>query len=371
MLRKNFPKTFSASSNSFICPDLDKNERCLNRCQSSKNDCINVCDENDYTCSSRCEAEFFDCRYACPCEEGCPVGCVECSNAVCNEREFLFILNYWRANEDVGYLLNLKTEEISYATVNYNSLSIDDSCYAFLGDKHFLLRGSMNPHQILTFESETCSLREHGVLGTSHVDGMYGSCAAYNEIAYLCFDENGVDQRGCQGFDGNDQIRVKQKSTHAHDWSSMAVYDGRMWVVGGCESSGCYNHVEFFDGNSWQLSVPHPDSTIWADSGELSQAQKFSYGVNAGVIVNGYAYIGKDVLDKAKLEPSEFSAYSLGNDPDDTTLWLYYSPMITDISAYAYQLTVKMDQRNELLTELGVEDIGLVAEEVRAVNERT
>ena len=35
------------------------------------------------------------------------------------------------------------------------------------------------------------------------------------------------------------------------------------------------------------------------------------------------------VLDKAKLEPSEFSAYSLGNDPDDTTLWLYYSPMIT------------------------------------------
>ena len=27
-----------------------------------------------------------------------------------------------------------------------------------------------------------------------------------------------------------------------------------------------------------------------------------------------------------------------------------------------------MDQRNELLTELGVEDIGLVAEEVRAGN---
>lgn len=241
------------------------------------------------------------------------------------------ILNYWRAQEDIGYLLNLETEEISLATVNYDSFSIDDSCYAFLEDKHFLLGGSLNPHQILTFENETCSLREHGVLGTSHVDGMYGSCAVYNQVAYLCFDENGVDQRGCQGFDGTDQIRVKQKSTHAHDWSSMAVYDGRMWVVGGCESSGCYNHVECFDGNSWQLSVPHPDSTMyghlvlgddnglytisdvanygeigfrygvrifdgnsWTDLGELSQAHKFSYGVNAGVIVNGYAYIGKE-----------------------------------------------------------------------------
>ena len=118
--------------------------------------------------------------------------------------------------------------------------------------------------QIVTIDVDGCELRTTGLLEVQHMDGMWGSCAVYNDLTYLCFDEEGVDEFGCQTFDGSNQNVIDAKSNSAHDWSSMAVYDDKMWVVGGCgvETSGCHNIVEAFDGNSWSVSVPHADGAL-------------------------------------------------------------------------------------------------------------
>ena len=74
-----------------------------------------------------------------------------------------------------------------------------------------------------------------------------------------------MDEFGCQTFDGVNQNVIDAKSSVAHDWASMDVFDNRMWVVGGCETfggAGCHNIVEVFDGSSWTVSVPHPDSRL-------------------------------------------------------------------------------------------------------------
>jgi hypothetical protein len=117
-----------------------------------------------------------------------------------------------------------------------------------------------------------CELREIGYLQVPHIDGMWGSCAVYNDVTHLCFDEEGVGAKGCQTFDGNNQGIIDAESNSAHDWSSMAIYDNKMWVVGGCSAVefGCHNIVEAFDGHSWSVSVPHAENRV------RFQIQKFN-----------------------------------------------------------------------------------------------
>ena len=118
--------------------------------------------------------------------------------------------------------------------------------------------------QIATIDVDGCELREIGILETQHIDGMWGSCAVYNDVTHLCFDDEGEGETGCQTFDGNNQGVIDAQSNSAHDWSSMAIYDNKMWVVGGCSvgESGCHNIVEAYDGNSWSVSVPHADAAL-------------------------------------------------------------------------------------------------------------
>ena len=161
--------------------------------------------------------------------------------------------------------MNLSTDEISFSSIDYHGIDIDDTCYAFMKGQHYIIGGYLRPHMILTLEVDKCELTEQGNLEIQHIDGMWGACAVYNDVAHLCFDEEGVDMFGCQTFDGTNQNVIDARTQYAHDWSSMAVYNNKIWVVGGCDSwsnGGCHNHVESFDGSSWSLSAAHPDSEL-------------------------------------------------------------------------------------------------------------
>ena len=175
------------------------------------------------------------------------------------------ILNDWMSDENIGYLVNLRNDEISFASIDYKNLDIDDSCYSFMNGQHYIIGGYDHPRLILTLEVDKCELTEHDMLGIQHVDGMWGACAVYNDITYLCFDESGVDMYGCQTYDGYSQNLIEARTQYAHDWSTMAVYNDEMWVVGGCENGGafgCHNRVESFNGSSWSLSIDHPDRQL-------------------------------------------------------------------------------------------------------------
>ena len=244
---------------------MDKYEICTTNCGAELDTCKENCYHADYTCPSRCEAAFVDCKYACPCDRECPNGCSGCSNPVCQASDYLLILNDWQAWDNQAFLLNLSTDQISFATMNFNEIDFDDSCYAFMKGQHYLLGGYFNERQISAVDVDGCELQEIGILEIPHIDGMWGSCAVYNDVTHLCFDDEGVGEKSCQTFDGSNQAVIDAKSNSPHDWSSMAIYDNKMWVVGGCGVSdygACHNIVEAFDGNSWSVSVPHADGAL-------------------------------------------------------------------------------------------------------------
>jgi hypothetical protein len=76
-----------------------------------------------------------------------------------------------------------------------------------------------------------------------------------------------IDAYSCQTFDGENQGLIDARSTYPHDWASMAVYDDKMWVVGGCDPTGfsCGNTVEFYNGESWQIGTNHPHADIYGN----------------------------------------------------------------------------------------------------------
>ena len=150
-------------------------------------------------------------------------------------------------------------------------------------------------------------------------------------MAKLCFYEDGVGSRDCQTFDSEGEIGTFSETTYPHDWSDMAVYDDKMWVVGGCDPddfSKCHNHVEYYvEGDySWQTGSAHPSSQIyggvvlgdasgvytfggrgsnnarsvfrmrngsWSFLGQMSEAAAYSYYFTSGKIVGDYAYVGE------------------------------------------------------------------------------
>ena len=75
------------------------------------------------------------------------------------------------------------------------------------------------------------------------------------------------DAYSCQTFDGENQGLIDARSTYPHDWSSMAIYDDKMWVVGGCDPDAysCGNTVEYYDGASWHISQNHPHQEVYGN----------------------------------------------------------------------------------------------------------
>lgn len=198
-----FPKMNSLSIPSEIiqatpppgCPDLDKNEICNSQCASDRNECLNFCTPDDYSCPSRCDAAFLECQVSCPCGNECPQGCAGCANPICTASEYLLILNTYAADDNLGFLVELDTDAISFASIDYNSnvFEIDDSCYAFVKGEHWILGGYYVERQMIKFEPDNCKLTlQQSFLAVPHTDGLYGSCAVYNDVAHLCFDEGGV-----------------------------------------------------------------------------------------------------------------------------------------------------------------------------------
>ncbi|CAG5113029.1 Oidioi.mRNA.OKI2018_I69.chr2.g7179.t1.cds [Oikopleura dioica] len=221
------------------------------------------------------------------------------------------------SDENIGYLVNLRNDEISFASIDYKNLDIDDSCYSFMNGQHYIIGGYDHPRLILTLEVDKCELTEHDMLGIQHVDGMWGACAVYNDITYLCFDESGVDMYGCQTYDGYNQNLIEARTEYAHDWSTMAVYNDEMWTI---------TNVGQLNQNLW--AVQKFDGLTWTKIGELSESHSTVSTITSGKIINGFAYTGKYYLDKVKMDEEDYSATNLGKDPDGSSFVLYYAPML-------------------------------------------
>ncbi|CBY34294.1 unnamed protein product [Oikopleura dioica] len=347
------------------CPDLDKFEICTSKCASELNSCKAACDPEDYSCQSRCDAFALDCNSSCPCGDYCPNGCSGCSNAACEVNEHVLIINHLQLYDNEAYLLNLATDTLSRARINgWSSLGTDteDSCYSFMSGEHWFLGGYENPRMIAKLNIENCEVKpEQNFLPFSHLDGIWGSCASYNDVTYLCFDEDGVDVYGCSTFDGESQTVISAKSNYAHDWADMTVFDDKMWVVGGCDPEiyGCHGETESFDGNSWAVAAAHPSGAIashlvlsdgyalytisgrgglqqdvfmfknnvWTLLGKLTENHADASFLSSGRIVGEYAYLGENSLEKVKLSETDFSAINLGSGPD-ANLNLYYAAFI-------------------------------------------
>ncbi|CAG5112316.1 Oidioi.mRNA.OKI2018_I69.chr2.g6543.t1.cds [Oikopleura dioica] len=224
------------------CPDLDKFEICTANCTTALDSCKDACNPVDYSCPGRCDATALECNSSCPCGNDCPNGCQGCANAVCSAEEYVLIINHYHLYENEAILFNLGTEQFSRASINgfieYN-YDIEDACYSFMKGEHYFLGGYENPRAIAKFNIDTCEVKPgtgwDDILEIGHMDGVYGSCANYNDVTYLCFYEDGIDAFGCTVFDGENQKLIDAKSQHPHDWADMTVYDDKMWVVGGCD----------------------------------------------------------------------------------------------------------------------------------------
>merc|ERR1712131_200932 len=93
------------------CPDINLARECENNCGSDMVECLEDCGE-DNVCSSSCYREQVICMDSCPCHADCPMGCKNCSNAICENKLALVIYNLgvsqfspftiFRANESVS-----------------------------------------------------------------------------------------------------------------------------------------------------------------------------------------------------------------------------------------------------------------------------
>ena len=161
-------------------------------------------------------------------------------------------------------MIELATDTHKLSSFTYNDLffDIEDSCYAFMKGEHWFLGGYYNERLIAKVNLGGCKIEpEQKVLAVTHVDGFYGSCAVYNDLTHMCFDSNGVGIDRCQTFDGEEggQAVLPNRSNAPHDYAAMAIYDNKMWVVGGCDTyNDCHNIVESYDGSAWTAAPNIP-----------------------------------------------------------------------------------------------------------------
>ena len=183
------------------------------------------------------------------------------------------ILNTYAGMDDQSFLIELATDTHKMGNFNYNMAihDIEDSCYAFMKGEHWFLGGYYNERMIAKVNLGGCAIEpQQKLLAITHVDGFWGSCAVYNDLTHMCFDANGVGADRCQTFDGEEggQAVLPSRSNSPHDYTAMAIYDNKMWVVGGCDPNGfdCHNIVESFDGSAWRVAPSLPVSEIYAQT---------------------------------------------------------------------------------------------------------
>ncbi|CAG5110246.1 Oidioi.mRNA.OKI2018_I69.chr2.g4663.t1.cds [Oikopleura dioica] len=236
-----------------------------------------------------------------------------------------------------------------------------------MGGEHWFLGGYYNNQLIAKLDLDECSIyRQQQQLSIPHTDGFSGSCAVYNDAAHLCFDDRykAVGPKKCQTFDGENESVLPVESNAGHVSAAMAIYQEKMWVVGGCESedlSTCHNSVEFFDGNAWTQSARFPEAMIlahivladenglytiagwhvsqrdvymfknteWKFLGKMSESTANSKYFTSGIIAPGsFAYAGENSIEKIYLNEENFSSTDIGKPEDGNDMQLEYATMI-------------------------------------------
>lgn len=110
----------------------------------------------DNSCQTRCQGTWLDCLSDCPCNTNCPEGCSNCPNPICNHGlNNLMILNDDWSAYNFGFIINTSSEELERMEVNYNDLSIEDSCAANYRGEIWILGGWINEKLVAKFKDNT------------------------------------------------------------------------------------------------------------------------------------------------------------------------------------------------------------------------
>ena len=74
------------SAQSQSCVDADLSIRCMDRCYTVQQSCM----ESAFIETSKydCYSGLTECVNACPCQKGCPNGCNQCNNSICECKNF-------------------------------------------------------------------------------------------------------------------------------------------------------------------------------------------------------------------------------------------------------------------------------------------
>ena len=198
--------------------------------------------------------------------QGCPEGCQGCPNPICGNnsaKKHLFAIDERMGDYNKGMHWNSETEEIEFRNFNYDyswQYDIEDTCYAMMNGEHYLLGGWYNKNAVAKIED--CAVQKQDVeLEYEFVGGMFGSCAEYQGKIMTCFDGKAGTSRECQIFDGENQTRIEHLASRGHDWADLALHEGQLVTVGGCDNDGsyeeknCHGVMEVFDDNTgWSLT---------------------------------------------------------------------------------------------------------------------
>ncbi|CAG5081589.1 Oidioi.mRNA.OKI2018_I69.PAR.g9919.t1.cds [Oikopleura dioica] len=339
-------EVFQSEIMSLKCVDADLGKACADTCQVKIDECLEFCD--DPNCNSRCQGQWLDCLAACPCYSGCPDGCENCPNPICQgPSEHLFIIDVRMEEFNKGMHWNSDTGEVEFRNFDYQvnqGFDIEDSCYAMMNGEHWLLGGWFNPDAVAKIENCQIS-RQASTLEFPFHGGIFGSCASFRNKIYTCFDGRENRTRECITFDGKTQEIAAGQTTRGHDWSDLVVHDDELVTVGGCDGDGenCHGVTEIYgrdDGwvsHSWADFPVHEltnhamvsdskgiiiitdssyDNTIyhldflpnnvyrWATLGQLRES---AFNVSATSIL-GDVFIGYNNLERIRIDEREISA---------------------------------------------------------------
>ncbi|CAG5099962.1 Oidioi.mRNA.OKI2018_I69.XSR.g16774.t1.cds [Oikopleura dioica] len=166
----------------------------------------------------------------------------------------------------VGYNLNMATNSIQVANVNYEhpvDFSMEDTCtVVFHGKTHFF-GGFRNPRRFATLQNCRVVPNSYG-LRYPHIDGIYGSCAVHANAVFMCFgNESAPLANRCQMWREGQEGMDEPTTANEHDWAAMVSFNKKLLVVGGCSKNGpgCNGAVETYqagDYDGWTSLTAHP-----------------------------------------------------------------------------------------------------------------
>ena len=116
------------SAQSQSCVDADLSIRCMDRCYTVQQSCM----ESAFIETSKydCYSGLTECVNACPCQKGCPNGCNQCNNSICECKTFQLhrIINSVKLNTarsiEIAYLTAKRMISSAFQTVIRTSIMV-------------------------------------------------------------------------------------------------------------------------------------------------------------------------------------------------------------------------------------------------------